>query len=370
MKIKNKILWVMIILAIVSGISMYIYYSTPKNIKIGVEFNLSGNYSYMGISENKILNFLLTNYFKDLPVEIKTLDDESSPTKVKSVIKELKKWGAKVIIGGAISKVGVPASIESTKEKIPFLGTSSTSARLFGKKDYYFTSDYSNSIISKATGIMLRNSNVKNLLVICSRNNKAYSLDLANQIKKYIKKFRILEIEDEKIIDLENIYNTIEKGKIDSVLFTVDSRTTAIIIQKIKTKISNLKFFGTGWNSDNNLIKFGGDSVNGFESVSTYPKIPNDRMKKIEDEYREEYNDNISDFFIFVYNDLVMLSNAIKDGCKTREEFYKYFSTPRVYNGVDDKFSINKFGDAERSYVYLLYVKNNSWQQKKLKISN
>ncbi len=362
---------IIVILAVVI-VALLITYAAIQNvnkpIKVGVEFNLTGDYSYMGISENKILHFLLANYFKDLNVQIKVVDDKSTVQGVKNAIDTLDKWGAQVIIGGAISKVGVPASIETTKRKIPFLGTTSTSAELYDKKDYYFTTDYSNNIISLATGIMLNKEKTKSLLIVCTNANKSYSMGLANKIKTFVPSYKILTVESRQEFDAKKARNIILNNNIDSVLFTTDSRTTAIIVQKLKDAFPKLKIFGTGWNSDNNLIKFGGTSVEGFESVSTYPKIANSKMRDIEDKYLDTYNESISDFFVFVYNDLVMLQSAVKNGYKDRNGFYQYLSVPREYAGVDGKFYINEFGDAQRNYVYLLYVQNEKWKQEKLTI--
>ncbi len=369
---KRKILASVIIVVSIAVVATFLYLQANRPIKVGVAFNMSGDYSYMGISENRILHFLINNYFKNLPVQLKSLDDKSSDNGIKQAINTLNKWGAQVIIGGAISKVGVPASIYATKEKIPFLGTSSTSSKIFGKKDYYFTSDYSNSIISKATGIMIEKAKSKRTLIVCSNANKSYSVELAGYIKNYVKSCSVLTINSDdlqrQIID--RIVSEIKNKNFDSILFTIDSRTTAILAQKIKKEFPQIKLFGTGWNSDSNLIKFGGKSIEGFESVSTYPKIPNPLMSKIEKDYYSTYNDNISDFFVFIYNDLVMLKEAIGNGCRTKKEIYNYFSTPRYYNGVDGKFFINEFGDAQRNYIYLLYVNNGNWKQSKLVLNN
>ena len=362
----KKTFYIIVIIAIGIALSYLGYKTINKPIKIGAEFNLTGDFSYMGINENKILHFLLSNYFKDLKIDLKVVDNHSTEDGTKKAIEELSKWGAQVIIGGAISKTGVPASIEATKMKIPFLGTTSTSAQLYNKKDYYFTSDYSNNTIAMATGLMLKKFKVNKLMIICTEENKSYSIDMADKIKNFVNYYKLWTIKNEDSIDFAKIRNTVKEDSIDSLLFTTNSRTTAIIAQNLRNNFHELKFFGTGWNSDNDLIKFGGESIDGFKSVSTYPKIPTKEMEDIEGKYIATYNENISDFFVFVYNDLEMLKEAIKNNCKTRNEFYSFFSTPRIYFGVDGKFYINEFGDAARNYNYLLYIKGNVWEETKL----
>jgi branched-chain amino acid transport system substrate-binding protein len=262
-------------------------YSTPKAqvplkpYKIGAFFDLSGFNTSIGVpSRNGAvvacdgINTKGTIHGRSL--ELVIYDSASDVTRAVSTVKRLIEADNVVAIAGGTMTGSVLASVETvTNAGVPFMsGAAGVDIWRPTKKWVFSTANGNDNYLPRACDYLKRKGLTK---VAFEYMDSAYGESGRKQLEGVASKYglTIVGIEKHKPTDLDMVpqLTRLAAAHPDVILLESYQRDAAVFMKSVRTLGVTIPVLGTAGTAGADIIRIGGEAVEGFEAVATRPIV-------------------------------------------------------------------------------------------------
>ncbi len=355
----------------------FIFTSCSKEpLKIGLMYNLTGRASGIGISGRNGAEIAVDEINRNGGIHGRKIsliikDDKGLPEEAVKVDKELIEEDILLGIGHCASGTGLAGlKVFSEANKLMVSPTMSVEG-LTGIDDNFIHIIGSNKKQGEvlADAALSINGNRK-IAIMFESNNAAYSQSVCNYFKQVYKKGSGQIVMEESFVssssmDFDRIADRIVESGAEGALIVAGGLDLAIITQKIKLKNPEIDIYSGMWAMTEELITNGGKFVEGVILPGVYDrnsKAPS--FLSFRDAYMKANNEEPTFSSIYAYETVYMISEALKacgnklDTASIKQKLLEIGK----YKGLQDNFSIDKYGDTNRGYS-LFRVSNAEFQR-------
>jgi branched-chain amino acid transport system substrate-binding protein len=343
-------------------------------IKVGEFASLTGKEATFGISshEGTLLAVEQINAAGGVlgkKIELLTEDDLSKAGEPATVVNKLiSRDGVVAMLGEVASSRSLEAAPICQQNKIPMISPSSTNPKVTETGDFIFRVCF----IDPFQGTVMANFATKTLkakkVAVFTDVKSDYSKGLAKYFKEgFLANGGTITSEldfngGDK--DFKAQLTAIKGANPDAVFVPGYYTDVALICIQAKQLGLNVPLFGgDGWESDQ-LVKIGGDAVEGdYFSTHYAPDVATEESKNFVAAYQKRFDGKLPDAMAALgYDSALVLADAIKragstDGQKVRDAL----ATTKDFNGATGKTTINAQRDATKAAV-ILQVKDGKFK--------
>jgi branched-chain amino acid transport system substrate-binding protein len=339
---------------------------TGGTIKVGEFASLTGKEATFGASSHEGTQLAIEEInaaggVLGKKLELLTEDDLSKAGEPATVVNKLiSRDDVVAILGEVASSRSLEAAPICQQNKIPMISPSSTNPKVTETGDYIFRVCF----IDPFQGTVMANFATKTLkakkVAIFTDVKSDYSKGLAKYFKEGFAKAggQITAELDFNGGDKDfKAQLTAVKGSSPDAVFVPGYYTdVALICIQAKQLGLNVPLFGgDGWESDQ-LVKIGGDAVEGdYFSTHYAPDVATDKVKNFVAAYQKRYQGKTPDAMAALgYDSAILLADAMKragstDGAKVRDAL----AATKDFDAVTGKITIDQKRDATKSAVIL-----------------
>jgi len=333
-------------------IGTYLYLTRP--IKIGVLFSLD---SSVGNEENLAVQFY-NNEFPNIGFRKVKLIVENPPLDKDSItdsFNRLDSQGVSAIIGSALSFEGIVLAKLSAEKKIPVISPSASTSILSGKKDRYYRICITNYEQGRHPAKYLNSINVRKVVMLLSRQNRAFSEPLADAFMENFSGESIKVFNDPQKPDPEKIL----EYQADCVFFILPSNELVSYLKTLKEKSPNTVLITTTWGYKQLLSVFSGPQIDGM-IVTTFSALEmNEPYKTMNLKFGQNYSLKPTFVTGLAYNAMDELYRAVKASGSKRDQIADYLDTPRYFDGSYGLVYMDEYGDSFIKYYYIYEINDN-----------
>ena len=246
--------------------------------RVAVLVNLSGPGGKAGRYIRDGILYAMEEESRGCPVKFVPVvkDYDETDEKLKECIDELLEEGVWVALGPVTSRASRVA-VSHLREKgwgLMLLTAYAATTELSGKKDLFIRTSVDNALFVKALERWMEKSGVKRLFVVVDEVNPDFAVDIYRNIEKdahgalRLEDLEAVSFNSKKEMDFDRIVERVLKASPDAVLLITRSRETAILAKKLRDKGYKKYLVGTIWTQTPDLIRWGGDAVEGFVVIS------------------------------------------------------------------------------------------------------
>ena len=267
------------------------------------------------------------------------------------------------IIGPMTSQTAVAVVPEANLAKIPMISPTVSTNQLDGLDDYFFRVYYTNAQAAKLLAERLSTQGNKRIAAIYDLGNKAYTEDWVNHFQGVIERdngsevVRIpFDLRSETLF-LELATRAAEANP-QGILILANAVDTAIICQQLAKLSIDLPRYATGWSYSDDLVQFGGKSVEGLSIIqSANVTDPAPAVQSFVEAYRQRFRAEPNFPAFHAYDATRMLLSVLEkttDPEEIREKLLKIDS----FAGLQSDISFDRYGDLKKPRLHLAKIIN------------
>ncbi len=335
--------------------------SDTSPIKIGYIAGLTGRHSELGIGVRNgvmlgIETINSTGGINGRSLELVIRDDKSDPVHGREVVEEFIQMQLPVIIGPLLSKMaGMTLDAIRNQDVLVMSPTISTN-EVTDLDDNFFRvipeSNFQAEIIASA----LSQTDFKKIAIVYDSGNQAYTAPIFQLFKKLMEEDgREVSYVNDLSGRLDNTFSQVAHEIVTAgseALFLVTSGIDAgELAQQIRKIDSNIQLYGSNWVKSGKIIEVGGRSVEDMIISSNYERDEKTELyKNFSRKFQEKYKAKPNFTSIYGYEAIFVLANGMITSKSTvPEKIKKAILSQGEFQGIEETFRINRFGDVERA---------------------
>jgi len=268
------------------------------------------------------------------------------------------------IIGPMTSQTAVTVVPEINRLQIPLVSPTVSTNKLNGLDDYFFRVYYTNAqaavLLAKELSAQ---EHIDRIAVIYDLSNSAYTEDWVRHFQTVLEQSggslvaRIpFDLRSEPLfLDLAT---EAAEAKPQGILILANAVDTAMICQQLSKIGVDLPRYATGWSYSDDLIQFGGKSVEGLhiiQSADLQNQVP--KLQRFVKAYRERFRSAPNFPALHAYDATQMVLAILKkttDPQAIREELLK----TEHFEGLQSDLSLDRYGDLKHPLLHLARITN------------
>lgn len=368
----KKIIIGIIIICALLAIVLIIIKPSSKPIKVGFVAGLSGRLSELGISARNGAQLAINAINNEGGINGRMIqfipkDNKGDPETTYTVINELINEGVNIIIGPFLSSMAEP-TLRAVKDKdvLVISPTISTDAVKDIDDNFIRLALVSSSQAHPITKDIVKKG-YHSIAVVYDISNKAYTDPIYKLLKEIVSKEQkkivyVNSLEDKDNIDFITIAREIKTSQAEALVLITSGIDAAALCQQIYKTGYNIDIYGTSWVKANYFLQHGGKAVEGVKLVNIYENpVKTPEYMNFKNLYHDTYKVDPSFISIQGYDAIRIMALGI-DYYKSSKPalMKKAILTIQTFQGLDEVFTINKFGDADRK-LSVFVVKNGEY---------
>jgi len=339
---------------------------SKETLKLGLITPLTGDVKTFGESAKNAFLIAIDDYTKTGKYQITAViaDDRNDATEgTNAALKLISQDKVYGLIGPLTSKVAVPVSELTEKNKVPMITGTATNPKVTvfdnKRKSYVFRSCFIDPFQGLvAAEFVLKELKAKTAAVLYDVGND-YSKGLAEFFRATFEKGkgRIVGYESyqKDDVDFSALITKIGLKKPEVIFIPDYYNKVALIAKQIREKgLKGIMVGGDGWDSPE-LIKIGGTSMVGNYFTNHYSPERKDKVAEAFIKKYKQIHGLVPDALAALTYDATMIYLHSLDKAKkaSPEEIMKALTALKNYQGVTGSITFDKNGDAIKSAVIL-----------------
>lgn len=355
MKKRDSILLLVIIVILV--VTSVYFSSRNKTIKIGYISTLTGSKSDIGISiqngvEVAIQEINENGGIKGKLIELILYDIEGNINKIPEAYDKMIHENVTAVIGFELSEHAVAALPIIEQYKLITIGAGCASDKINGLDDYFIRLHLSNkSQASQLANYIISKTNIKNMDVILDSSNASFTENYYAVFKSVIEELggNIIEVikYNDNNIKYSDIVQAIYDSDSEGILIIANGLNSGILVQHIRHQKLNKPIFGTAWGITQELINYGGESVEGMQLlVADNIESQNEKYLNFKKKINDKLNINPNSGMIKGYEAVYYLCNGIENAKNlTSLSIKNSLLENNIVHGLIKDYEIDMYGD-------------------------
>lgn len=255
------------------------------------------------------------------------------------------------IIGPMTSQTAVTIVPTVNNLKIPLISPTVSTNELSGIDDYFFRVYYTNAQAAQLLARYLtKQGKPLHIAAIYDLGNRAYTEDWVRYFQDMFEKQAGAKVtrvpfdirSNTLYADLATI--AIEANP-DGILILANAVDTAMLCQQLAKLHAEPALYATGWSYSDDLIQFGGKSVEGLNIIqSADPKDPAPEMQGFVKRYRQRFHTTPNFPAVHAYDATRMVLTIMREE-PDPEEIRKGLLNMKSFRGLQSDLSVDRFGE-------------------------
>ncbi len=268
------------------------------------------------------------------------------------------------IIGPMTSQTAVTVIPEINRARIPMVSPTVSTNKLNGLDDYFFRTYYTNAqAATLLAGALSSQEGINRIAAIYDLSNSAYTEDWVHHFQEVLEQSGgtlVARIpfdlrSDTLFLDL---VTEATEAKPQGILILANAVDTAMICQQLTKIGAKLPRYATGWSYSDDLIQFGGKSVEGLHIIqSANLQNPSPTMQRFVAAYRERFRSSPNFPALHAY-DATRMILAILEKTTDPQTIREELSKIENFAGLQSDLSLDRYGDLKRPLLHLAHINN------------
>lgn len=342
-----------------------------EEIKVGFSGCLTGRLSDMGIAgrDGALLAVSQLNEQGGIggrKVRLIVKDDKQEAATAITVDQELIDEGVVAIIGHMTSSMSLAVLELINREKIVMISPTSTSNQLTGLDDYFIRTALPDRIqIKQTANLAINKLNLGKIAILHDISNKAFTEGWRTTFSELFTDLGGVVVFQQSFTSGKDVgFKEIAESVIDSeaqgVVLIAGALDTALFSQHLRLQNDKLPLIATGWAKTPELIKHGGNSVEGLMLPQTHDsQNQNPRYLKFIKDFQENFGYEPNFAATGAFDAANLLFEAIGKA-ENQTDIKKAILSLKKFAGTQSVIEIDRFGDANRE-TFMMSVQNQTF---------
>lgn len=291
-------------------------------------------------------------------------DTRSHKNTAIEAVRELVAKRVAAIIGPMTSQVAVSVVPEINRARVPMVSPTVSTNQLNDLDDYFFRVYYTNAQAAKLlAGEISSQAGPSRIAVIYDLGNSAYTVDWLEHFEAVLKQgggtlvARVpFELgSDTLFLDLARQAAAPDP---QGILILANAIDTAMICQQLAKIGVNLPRYATGWSYSDDLIQFGGKSVEGLTIIQSADlQSASPAMRSFVAAYQKRFHAAPNFPALHAY-DATRMILAVLEKTTDPEAIRKELLGMASYQGVQNDLTFDRYGDLKHPRLHLARISN------------
>jgi len=268
------------------------------------------------------------------------------------------------IIGPMTSQTAVTVVPAINNLKIPLISPTVSTNELSGIDDYFFRVYYTNAQAAQLLARHLTDQGRPlHIAVIYDLSNSAYTEDWVRYFQDMFEKHsgsKVTRIPFDirtNTLYLDLATRAVETNP-DGILLLANAVDTAMICQQLTKLHAEATRYATGWSYADDLIQFGGKSVEGLTIIqSTDLQNPAPAMQKFVKRYKKRFRSTPNFPAMHAYDATRMVLTIMQQGTDP-EAIRQHLLDMESFSGLQSDLSVDRFGELKHPRLHLARISN------------
>lgn len=277
-------------------------------------------------------------------------------------VRTLASSNVSAIIGPMTSQTAVAVIPEINRAQIPIVSPTVSTNRLNGLDDYFFRVYYTNAQAAELLAKKLSTQKGR-IAIVYDLGNSAYTEDWVNHFQNVLERtsessvVRIpFDIRSETLF-LE-LANDAASAKPEGILILANAVDTAMLCQQLNKIGVELPLYATGWSYSDDLIQFGGKSVEGLNIIQSADlQNPSPAIQHFVKAYQERFLSPPNFPALHAYDATRMVLSILEKTTDPRSIRKELLDIKR-YDGLYSDLSFDNYGDLKHPIIHLARITN------------
>lgn len=361
---KNKLLiYCVVLIGICFNISAC--NKQPQDLKIGIIGTMSGINSDLSVSGRRGVELAIDEInasggIKGRKIDLVIKDDKNNADTALKMYEEFISENIKIIIGPYTSGIIVKTIDQLRYKDFLMLGPTVSADSLSGRDDNFIRFIATTNEQAQAITDMAKKNNHKKFAVLYDYRNMGFNEALYNNFEKLLYKnngevvFNKYFNSDKKE-KYEELAAEVSKSNAEALFIIANAADNAEITQQIRKNGCEVHIYSPLWSNTEDLIKKGGSAVDKMYIIGGID-INSDKGRFVEfkNNFINKYGDKPTFSTVYSYETAMVLFQAMKMGPNIEPSAIKQ-NIIRIskFNGLQNDFHIDKYGDSTREYIML-----------------
>ncbi len=346
--------------------------SRNEPIKIGMVAGLSGRMSQLGVSARNAVLVAVEKANEEggihgRKIELIIKDNQGDPEICGRVIQELIDQGVVGIIGPLMSKMAdtVLDTIKG-KEVLVISPTISTDAIKDIDDNFIRLMPVASQEALAMADVVIREGH-KQVAVVYDASNRAYTGPIYELFRQRLERgggkvTYVNDMSDTREKKFTKMAREIISADVQALYIISSGIDASFLCQQIRRVTSGIRFYGSNWVKTGKIIEQGGRSVEGMVIAAPYEQEPKTSQFQ-EFSFRHKELFNADPDFVATYSHeaaQVLFFGIRKNRTFSPRNIKQTILDQKKFQGLEEPFIINNFGDAIRSAMFL-EIKNGAF---------
>jgi branched-chain amino acid transport system substrate-binding protein len=272
--------------------------------------------------------------------------------------------GVSAIIGPMTSQTAVTIVPEINRAGIPMISPTVSTNELAGIDDYFFRVYYTNAQAARllAERIMSHTPAIR-IAAIYDLDNRAYTEDWVQHFQEFLEQGGGKLVgripfdfhKDSLFLDLaRQAKGTNPQG----ILILANAIDTAMICQQLVKIEADLPRYATGWSYSDDLLQFGGKSVEGLTIIQSADlQNPSPAMQHFVSSYQDRYHE-LPNFPAMHAYDATRRVLAIFEKTTKPQEIREELLSAQSFAGLQSDLAFDRYGDLKTPRLFLARIQD------------
>ncbi len=333
--------------------------TTP--VKIGYVAGLTGRHSELGIGvRNGVMlaveTLNMAGGVNGRQIEVVIRDDKSDPVHGKKVISELINMELPVIIGPLLSKMAQTTITTIAGKNVLVISPTISTDAVIDKDDNFIRVIPESSFQAETIATAVTKTKHRKIAVVYDGSNSPYTKPIYTLFKKRIQDAgNTITYVNDLMHGQEKNFSKVAADVVASdsdALFIVTSGIDAgELCQQVRKRDQDIQFYGSAWVKAGKIIEIGGRSVEGMMLATIFERTEKSvAYKDFRSRFLEKYKSEPNFTSVYAYEAVMVMSAGMKRSKSFEPEKIKAAILEQgEFQGLEETFRINRFGDVERS---------------------
>ena len=268
------------------------------------------------------------------------------------------------IIGPMTSQTAVTIVPTINKLKIPLVSPTVSTNELSGIDDYFFRVYYTNAQAAQLLARYLTEQGKPlHIAAIYDLSNRAYTEDWVQYFQDMIEKqagAKVTRIPFD--IRTNTLYTDLATMAIeanpDGILLLANAVDTAMVCQQLAKLDAVPALYATGWSYSDDLIQFGGKSVEGLTIIqSADPKDPAPAMQSFVKRYKQRFRTTPNFPAVHAYDATRLILTIMRQETDP-EAIRNHLLNMESFSGLQTDLSVDRFGELKHPRLHFARIAN------------
>ena len=321
---------------------------TSKNSQISIDVRNAVEYAVNQVNENGGINGQL--------LELVVKDDHADATAALEMDQAFIKEGVHFVIGHMHSNMADAMKLAASGELLFISPTMGTNALSF-IDDFIIRTAPLNAEQAKIFCDYYMKNDLKDLVIICDFMNQEYTQSIGNRVQEILTgndvEIKAIFNYDSRKDDLKNIVDQVILENPGTLLLLSQAKDSAYFVKGIKKELPDTSIFSVPWSMTKDFIANGGEYAEGTKFIGVYhPKEESQAYLSFVDGFEKVYDYKPSFASVLGADAFQTLYIGLKSAkALTPTEVKKAIIDTNKIQGLQEEFSIDKFGDDTKGYM-------------------